>query len=385
MRQEAARYKERLVALESAKVSLVELAGPTIQLIDPVATITRGTRSDVIIKMDNQQQIVGKVTAPAGLLSLVINQQAAEVNARNVFTSLITVHGGETPVRITAIDNQGKRTEQLFSLINTQLQEAALRPKLPDVAFGDFYALLIGNEEYRLLPDLKTPINDIDAIGEILRNQYGYKTTVIEDGTREEIMDGMYELLGELTSEDNLLIYYAGHGEYVTDTNRGVWLPTDASPSSPANWITNVEINDYLKQIRAKQIVVIADSCYSGSLTRSAIVNLRPGLTEEEYEAHLRKMSSIRARVVLTSGGLAPVLDSANPGSQNSIFAAALIEILRQNQSVLSAQDLGRTIAAKVSLAASKIGYEQEPQYAPLSHANHQGGDFFFVPISAAY
>ena len=96
--------------------------------------------------------------------------------------------------------------------------------------------------------------------------------------------------------------------------------------------------------------------------------------------AHLERMAKIQARVVLTSGGLAPVLDSASPGAQHSIFAAALIEILNENHNVLSAQDLGRTIAAKVSLAAERVGYDQEPQYAPLNHANHQGGDFFFVP-----
>jgi hypothetical protein len=202
----------------------------------------------------------------------------------------------------------------------------------------------------------------------------------VENGTREQIMDSMYELLGKLTSEDNLLIYYAGHGEYVTDTDRGVWLPIDANPQSPANWISNVEINDYLKQIRAKQIIVIADSCYSGSLTRSALISLRPGLTNDEYEAHLKKMSKTVARVVLTSGGLAPVLDSNGADSMHSVFASALLDILTQNRTVLSAQDLGRTVAAKVSLAASKIGYDQEPQYAPLNHTNHQGGDFFFVP-----
>jgi hypothetical protein len=74
------------------------------------------------------------------------------------------------------------------------------------------------------------------------------------------------------------------------------------------------------------------------------------------------------------------VLDSATPGGEHSIFAKALIEILNENKNVLSAQDLGRTIAAKVSLAAEQVGYDQEPQYAPLNHANHQGGDFFFVP-----
>ena len=378
-RREAEEYKARLEKIEADLEANAEMTGPSIQLVDPLAHVTRGTRSDVSVRSESEQQIVGKVVAPAGLISLHVNNESTQLNERNVFTRVIPITGRETPVTIVAIDNQGKRVERLFSLINENFTPPG--PDLPDVEFGRYHALLIGNEEYAKLPDLQTPINDISSIGKILRERYNYETTVIHDGTREEIMDGMYNLLSKLNSEDNLLIYYAGHGEYVTDTNRGVWLPIDASPNSPANWITNVEINDYLKQIRAKQIVVIADSCYSGSLTRSAIVNLRPGLTDDEYEAHLQKMSKIRARVVLTSGGLAPVLDSANPESQNSIFAAALIEILNQNKAILSAQDLGRTIAAKVSLAATRVGYEQEPQYAPLSHANHQGGDFFFVPM----
>jgi hypothetical protein len=380
VQEEAEGYKKRLDDLEKKQEMVVELAAPAIELIDPLAFATRGAKSDVAIKTDKQQQIVGKVIAPAGLLSLSVNQEPTEVNTRNVFTRVIDIQGRETPVVITAIDNQGKRTEKVYSLINDHISEFGN----PNIDFGEFHALLIGNEEYEQLPNLQTPKNDIKVLGDILRDRYGFDTTVIEDGSREQIMDSMYELLGKLDSEDNLLIYYAGHGEYVTDTNRGVWLPVDANPSSPANWISNVEINDYLKQIRAKGILVVADSCYSGSLTRSAMINLRPGLTDEEYEAHLRKMSKIRARVVLTSGGLAPVLDSANPGAKNSIFAAALIEILSQNHAILSAQDLGRTVAAKVSLAASRVGYEQEPQYAPLNHANHQGGDFFFVPVAPA-
>jgi hypothetical protein len=379
VREEAGRYRTRLNELGSAQQSVADLAAPEIQLIEPLAFNTRSNASISVTALE-EMAIVGKVSAPAGLLTLMVNQQPTPVNANYVFQSTIALKGEETPVRITAIDSQGKRTEQVFSLVNKALKQIEAKARLPNVSFGKFHALLIGNENYSQLPDLVTPIEDIEAIDTILRQRYGFTTTVVRDGTRESTMDSMYKLLGELTSEDNLLIYYAGHGEYVTDTNRGVWLPVDANPSSPANWITNVEISDYLKQIAAKQIVVIADSCYSGALTRSALINLRPGLTDEEYEAHLKRMASVRARVVLTSGGLAPVLDSANPGSPHSIFAAALIEILNKNTTVLSAQDLGRTIAAKVSLAASRVGYEQEPQYAPLNHANHQGGDFFFVP-----
>lgn len=379
VREEADRYRRRIEELETVQASNANLAGPSIQLIEPAAYNTRGL-TDIVIETAEQYQIVGKVTAPAGVLSVTVNQQPAELNESNVFRSVVGLAGETTPIHIAAIDNQGKRAEQVLNLISEAARLAERRPRLPSVEFGRFHALLIGNQNYEMLPDLVTPKEDVRQIGAILSERYGFQTTIIEDGSRQQIMDMMYELLGRLTSEDNLLIYYAGHGEYVTDTERGVWLPVDANPSSPANWINNVDINDYLKQIRAKQIVVIADSCYSGALTRSALINVRPGLTEEEYEAHLEKMAKIRARVVLTSGALAPVLDSASPGSQHSIFAAALIEILNQNQAVLSAQDLGRTIAAKVSLAATRIGYDQEPQYAPLNHANHQGGDFFFVP-----
>jgi hypothetical protein len=380
VREEADRYKMRLDELADEPPP-ADLAGPDIQLIEPVAYDTR-SGGDITVTSQEQQLIIGKVTAPAGLLTLMVNQEPVAVNANNVFQAPISIEGESTNVRIAAIDNQGKRVEQFFKLVNKAIgvPDQDDDPNLPPVEFGEFHALLVGNEEYSMLPDLVTPKEDVQAIGKILRERYGFKTTIIQDGTRQEIMDGMYKLLDGLTSKDNLLIYYAGHGEYVTNTNRGVWLPVDANPSSPANWITNVEINDYLKMIAAKQIVVIADSCYSGALTRSAMINLRPGLTDEEYVAHLERMAQIQARVVLTSGGLAPVLDSASPGAQHSIFAAALIEILNENHNVLSAQDLGRTIAAKVSLAAERVGYDQEPQYAPLNHANHQGGDFFFVP-----
>jgi hypothetical protein len=383
LRDEADSYRDRIDELETREETIVaDLAGPSINLIEPAAFNTRGSDELVVEKME-QLQIIGKVSAPAGVLSLTVNQQPTEVNQSSIFSSLIPLTKQSTPVRIVAIDSQGKRAEQFFRLINKHIEdpEPPIRPPLPSVEFGNFHALLIGNADYEELPDLVTPRQDVSVIDSILRERYGFKTTVVENGSREEIMNSMYELLGELTTEDNLLIYYAGHGDYVADTNRGVWLPVDASPASPANWISNVEINDYLKQIRAKQIVVIADSCYSGALTRSAIINLRPGLTDEEYESHLKKMAKIRARVVLTSGALAPVLDSASPSSKHSIFASALIDILQQNNAVLSAQDLGRTIAAKVSLAADRVGYEQEPQYAPMNHANHQGGDFFFVPV----
>lgn len=379
---ESERYQAQIASLETAKAAAApkEFVGPTVHLIEPVATNMRGTPEVNFPENVTRIAMIGRVTAPAGLLSLKFNEQLLEVNDRNVFEVQTDLQPGRSTARFVAVDNQGKRAERVITLVRSEAKPKPPKTKKHDVNFGKFHALLIGNEEYALLNDLVTPKEDIHDLDAILRNRYGFETTVIEDGTREQIMDSMYKLLSELTSEDNLLIYYAGHGEYVTDTSRGVWLPVDANPRSPANWISNVEISDYLKQIRAKQIIVIADSCYSGALTRSAMINLRPGLTDQEYESQLKRMSKKVARVVLTSGGLAPVLDSATPGARHSIFAGALIEILEENNEILSGQDLSQTLAAKVSFVAEGIGYEQEPQYAPLNHTNHQGGDFYFVP-----
>jgi len=59
---------------------------------------------------------------------------------------------------------------------------------------------------------------------------------------------------------------YADHGELEQDSERGYWLPVDAEPISTANWISNLQITDILEAMSAKHVMVIADSCYSGTI-----------------------------------------------------------------------------------------------------------------------
>ena len=159
---------------------------------------------------------------------------------------------------------------------------------------------------------------------------------------------------------------------------RGYWLPVDAEPDSTANWISNVAITDILNVIKAKQILLVVDSCYSGTLTRSSIVAQQTTLTEEERATWLKLMAPKRARVVLTSGGLAPVLDAG--GGRHSVFAKALLQTLEATDEVTEGQSLYRALAARVAHAAAELEFEQTPQFAPIAHAGHESGDFFLVP-----
>ncbi|MCI5164204.1 MAG: caspase family protein [Candidatus Electrothrix sp. AX5] len=79
--------------------------------------------------------------------------------------------------------------------------------------YGRFHALVIGNQNYKDLKSLKTPIADAKAVAEVLQNRYGFEVELVLDGNRKEIMRAFSTLRKTMTAEkDNLLIYYAGHG-----------------------------------------------------------------------------------------------------------------------------------------------------------------------------
>ena len=82
----------------------------------------------------------------------------------------------------------------------------------------------------------------------------------------------------------------------------------DAKQDRRSKWLSNADITDTLKSLAAKHVMVIADSCYSGTLTRSAAVGLRDA-------NYLKRMSKKRARVALVSEGLEPVEDDGDDGN----------------------------------------------------------------------
>ncbi len=102
------------------------------------------------------------------------------------------------------------------------------------------------------------------------------------------------------------------------------------------------------------------------------------GLTASEQATWLELMAGKRARVVLTSGALAPVLDFG--GGAHSVFARGLIEALEANDEVLLGRSLYQAVAARVAHAAAGYDFEQIPQYAPIGRAGHESGDFILRP-----
>ena len=241
---------------------------------------------------------------------------------------------------------------------------------IEEMAEEKFHALVIGNNNYLHLPKLRTPINDANMIGELLETRYGFEVTTLLDAGRTELLDMVHEFQNKLTITDNLLIYYAGHGELNHKIDKGYWLPVDAKRSSPANWISNADIADALMGFRANHVLLVVDSCYSGTLLRAIGVVPKESTDRLKW---IKRVGSKFSRTALTSGSSEPVVDSGGGG--HSIFARYLLKALQENnRPYFTGKELFDEVEVPVALNAP-----QTPQYSDIFGAGGEGGDFIFI------
>ena len=227
-------------------------------------------------------------------------------------------------------------------------------------AYGKFYAVVIGEGQYRHMEPLPTAVDDARAVGDLLETKYGFKVLRKYDAPQQEILAALRATAKEMTENDNLLVFYAGHGS-IDKAGKGYWRPVD-DDLDMVHAITPALMKDALIDQPSRRTLILADSCYSGALA--------PALPTKSRDK--------RSRIVISSGGMDPVFDSAD--GHHSIFTRALLEVLSDpRQKVMDVQTIFGLIREKVIDAAHRAGTEQKPQLAVLAEVGDEGGTFFFV------
>lgn len=252
-----------------------------------------------------------------------------------------------------------------------------------DINFGRYFALIIGNQDYVFLDDLRSPIQDGKRLQQILEQKYGFSTLFIPNASEKNILNTINNFYEQIGENDNLLIYYAGHGNISRSdqsrTERGYWLPVDAGKDNISNWINNSVISDHLDRLKARSVLVISDSCYAGYLGSEKSPFLF-GVSGTQSEKAIQAGLARRARVVISSGGVKPVLDGSN--KTHSIFAGALIDALEQNRDTLRDSALFAQLSVNVRKRSEFAEDVQIPELKPVREAGHEGGSFYFVPVN---
>jgi len=229
-----------------------------------------------------------------------------------------------------------------------------------------YFGLIIGINNYPdpAITSLDFAVRDARDLYNILTEDYMFEAEnmqLLENPDRKAIIYALDHLAREVGPEDNLLIFYAGHGWWDEDAGNGYWLPSDARRISKADWFRNSTLVDYLKEINSRHTLLITDACFSGSIfkTRKAFDDA-PKDIEILYEYPSRK--------AMTSGSLSEVPD-------DSPFTKYLLQRLEKNKDkFLSSEKLFTSLRTAVVNNSDAI-----PLFGEIRNVGDQGGDFIFI------
>jgi len=260
----------------------------------------------------------------------------------------------------------GKNEVYVQFSLNGQIFKSEIRTieYNPNKKLSNYHALLIAVQDYNDLgiKDLSKPIQDAKLLRNVLLKEYTFDSssvTLLSNPTKETIINEMIKLQGELGENDNLLIYYSGHG--INKNEVGYWLPSNAMFENRSNWLSNSEFRDYLNGIKTEHTLVIADACFSGSIFNGEFRDIGSFPCEE--------MAKVKSRRAMTSGANTVVPDE-------SVFLKYICTILSNNeQSCLSAEELYSRIKPSV---ISNSPNNQIPQFGILPQVGDEGGNFVF-------
>lgn len=287
----------------------------------------------------------------------------------NIFSQ---VTEGISEAKEYSISNSGDNTNQSSEFRGDPLKGLNLGEETKTLKIGNYYALIIGIDNYQgIWKPLKNAVNDAKAIENSLKSQYKFdlfKTLYNEEATRVNIIKEFEWLVANVKPEDNVLIYYSGHGEYNKDLNKGFWVPFDAKEASTSHYISNSDIQTFLGGIRSKHTLLISDACFSGDIFRGQTLEI----PFEESERYYRNVHNKVSRKAITSGGVEPVMDGGREG--HSVFAYYLLKAFDfNNYAYFDASQLYENIKIPVTNNSS-----QSPEFHPIKDTGDEGGQFIF-------
>jgi len=235
-------------------------------------------------------------------------------------------------------------------------------------------ALVIGMNGYdgRGWPRLSNGIGDAEAVGKALEAQ-GFEVTLKKDLKSDEL-DLTLKRFFVLEGDDpnaRLLLWFAGHGH--TIDGEGYIVPVDAPSAKSsvdfrAKAISLRRFGEYMRETRARHVLAIFDSCFSGNVFNVARSLPPPAITLATAEP---------VREFISSG------EAAQQVSDDGTFRRLFLDVLAgrepnadaNHDGYITGTELGLFLQQKITNLTNN---RQTPRYGKLDAAGYDRGDFVF-------
>ncbi|MBL7855395.1 MAG: caspase family protein [Cyclobacteriaceae bacterium] len=345
--------------------------------INPLETFSVSESKTILVKVGIQ--------TPSALtkVSLYINERAQSTKRgdadkldelRNIkFDDILFFNAnlarGSNTIRIEVENaNGGKRSET--RVVRSSDAQLAFDTERYD------HALLFATNDYTEWGDLVNPVSDAQAIAKELEENYGFKTEIVLNPTKSDIINKLREYsLRKYLDSDQLFVFFAGHGQFDEVFTDGYLVCTNSKKNDIARetYISFSDLRTILSNIPSNHLFLAMDVCYGGTFDQS-IARGTDRSTDDLYAEvntteFLARKLQFKTRKYLTSGGKEYVPDG-RPG-EHSPFARKLLEALRTYGGRDKILTLGEIIST-----VEKIN--PEPRFGEFP-GNEPGSDFLFV------
>jgi TPR repeat protein len=259
-------------------------------------------------------------------------------------------------------------------------------------AHGHHYVVVIGIDHYQNWPVLGTAVSDATGFAKLLTGQFGFEYAVeplTEQGATRDNINSLIDddLRNRLKPEDDLVIFFAGHGttrnDKVGDETQsvGFLVPFEArAPGAINYWSDYLNIEEFLRKISSlpsEHILVILDSCHSGMALGSKFTTSR-GDTRFEQD-----VTSKVSRKVITSAQGDQLAADSGPLAGHSLFTGLMMQGLMTGK----ADSFRQGFITSTQLGAytqHAVGMQEGSRQTPLFGSfDLDGGGELLIPLGA--
>ena len=306
--------------------------------------------------------IQGKIKDASLIESIVIDGINASFNPNVInpdFSAQIKIADKQS-ITMAVRDIYGNENKQVYNLNRSGALAGVDNP------MGNTWVVFIENSKYINFPSLEGPAKDVTAMRAALAN---YKITKIipkKDMTKMEMEKFFSIELRDYVKNNNinsLLIWYAGHGKYVSPT--GYWVPSDGKVDDEFSYFGINNLKAAMQSYAGKLVhtLVITDACESGA---TFLMAMRGG--DDEKRCDNWELTKAKSSQVFTSAGY-------ELASDNSQFTKTFVSCLNNNvEPCLAIEKIVRKVTAAVSQAGN-----QAPKFGKIKDLEDEGGTFFFI------
>ncbi|MCU0436781.1 MAG: caspase family protein [Raineya sp.] len=363
-------YSDAEKLLEKINLGNVDDIPPVITLVSPVVV-----RGGIVVSRQDEVSIIGRVTDESGVKDVFINGNPARVLPNGDFNGIAILKKDTKFLTIEATDQKGN-TEKINYNIIWQLDNSVSDKRFKNV--GKSYALIFATNQYEYWNNLSNPIPDAESVAKDLKDLYGYEIDLVLNPTQNQTILKLKEYLQKkFQPNDQLLIFFAGHGQFDETFGEGYVVAKDSrlDDEAKSSYLSYATLRTYINNMQCKHILLMMDVCFGGTFDpQLASKNLRGNETpvkpnDDEIEAFINRKLQSKTRRYITSGGKEYVSDGS-PG-QHSPFVRKFLEALRS----YGGKDRVMTIAEILTYLET---ITPQPHHGEFG-SNEPGSDFLMI------